>query len=136
MRSRGTALLAAAIVTLAVAAPLGASVTRDQFMGKTAGDLIAICGAAEDDPMKPAALGFCHGYAVAVWQYHQALTARGRYKPIVCLPPNQPTRAEMIAMYVDWGRANPQYLPEPAIETVFKFLTEKFPCPAEGGAGR
>ena len=47
---------------------------------------------------------------------------------LVCLPDTKPTRTEVIAMFIAWAKDHPQYWNEPAVETEFRFLMEKWPC--------
>ena len=46
----------------------------------------------------------------------------------VCLPDKLPTRNEVIDMFVKWAKAHPQYMKEIPVETIFRFLAEKWPC--------
>jgi hypothetical protein len=45
-----------------------AAVTEENFHVKTAADLVALCSAEGNDEMTTAAVVFCHGYAVGVYQ--------------------------------------------------------------------
>jgi hypothetical protein len=102
----------------------------DQFLVKNAGDLVAVCETPESDPYYAAAIGFCHGYVVGAYQYHQALYTHGRkHKAIFCEPNPRPSRAQAIRDFVAWVNENPKYKSENAVETMFKYLMEKWPCP-------
>ncbi len=129
----GAALLLAASVS-----PAGAELTREDFLVKNAGDLVTLCTAPDDDPLRLAAIGFCHGYVVGAWQYHEAMAAgkKGKGRAIVCPPDPRPKRTEAIDGFIAWMKANPQYNGEPAVEAMFKYLVETWPCPAAGGKGK
>jgi len=121
----------AAIVTLAGRA--SAVLTRDDFTVKTTSDLVDLCSAPESDPMYLAAIGFCHGYVVGAWHFHQALAAGPHEKPLACPPDPPPSRTEAIKLYVGWAQQHPEYANELPVETMFKFFIEKWPCPHKGG---
>jgi Rap1a immunity proteins len=105
------------------------ALTRDDFLIHTTQDLVKLCTASERDPLYQAAIGFCHGYAVGTYQYHQAITTSGaEHTSFVCLPEPPPTRAEAIQMFVAWTQENPQYLNERPVDSMFRFFATKFPC--------
>ena len=70
-------LLVGAMIALLGARVVSANVTRDNFLDNTTQDLVTLCTAADDDPLRLAAIGFCHGYVVGVWHFHEQL-ARGK----------------------------------------------------------
>jgi Rap1a immunity proteins len=105
------------------------ALTRDDFLVRTTQDLVELCTASETDPLYHAALGFCHGYAVGAYHYHQAAIAAGAEKTeFVCFPDPPPTRVESIQMFLAWTKANPQYMNERPVDSIFRFLESKFPC--------
>ncbi|MCW5890201.1 MAG: hypothetical protein KIT14_06575 [bacterium] len=116
---------------LLAAAPVHALLTREDFVVKTTQDLIALCEVADDDPLRLAGIGFCHGYLVGAYQYMQALTDGPKAKPWVCPPSPPPTRVEAVKMFVAWCKAHPQYLGDVPVETLGRFLGETWPCPQE-----
>ena len=81
-----------------------------------------------DDPNVTAAIHFCHGYGIGAWHYYVATTKPSSPTEIVCLSDPKPTRDEALAQYVAWARAHPQYLGEPAVDNLFRFLESTFPC--------
>ena len=101
--------------------------TSGDFLVKTTHDVVALCTTPESEPLYTAAVNFCHGYLVGAWQYHAAIAAR-RKRDIVCLPDPPPTRSQAIQEFLTWCKANPQYDAESPVETLFKFLMEKWPC--------
>ena len=105
------------------------ALTRDDFLVRTTHDLVKLCTADEKDPLYQAAIGFCHGFAAGAYQYHQAITKSGAERTnFVCVPEPPPTRAEAIQMFVAWTQENPQYLNDPPVDSLFRFLATKFPC--------
>src|SRR5262245_48028767 len=88
------------------------ALARDDFLVRTTQDLLKLCTASESDPLYQAAIGFCHGFATGSYQYYQSTTASGEQTAFVCPPEPPPTRVEAIQMFVEWAKANPQYLNE------------------------
>jgi len=94
----------------------------------TTGDLINLCNVSVDDPLYPAAMGYCLGYIDAALDYHAALTAGPKYTPIVC-PDSSVTREEVVAVVLEWSKTNTQHLKDEApVEGVMRALVEKWPC--------
>jgi hypothetical protein len=109
--------------------PLSAlAATPDQFRVRSTADLVEICSTPANDPMYAAAISFCHGFAVGAYQYYLASVSGPEGKPFVCLPDPPPSRTEGVRMFVDWARQNPQYMGEPAVETLFRWLATTWPC--------
>jgi hypothetical protein len=105
------------------------AVTRDNFLVRNTQDFIEICSTPDHDPLRDAALGFCHGYGVGAVHYYLAAHSGPEAKKFVCLPEPRPSRSEGVQMFLAWARENPQYLNEPAVETIFRWLAMKWPCP-------
>ena len=115
------------VLTMTLWPLYSAALTRDDFLVRTTQDYVKLCSASESDPLYQAAIGFCHGYAVGAYQYHQAIASDTR-TDFVCLPQPPPTRAEALQMFVTWAKENPQYMQERPVDTLFRFLENKFPC--------
>jgi hypothetical protein len=107
---------------------LSEAVTRDNFLLRNTQDWVELCSVKDNDPMRDAALGFCHGYGLGAFHYYLAQHSGPQSKPFVCLPNPPPSRAEGLQMFLAWARENPQYMNEPAVDTLFRFLTAKWPC--------
>jgi hypothetical protein len=124
MRRMRHAMALAAIVAstqVLAGAPAGRQV-------KTAGELTALCSVSADDPSYAAAMGFCLGYIDAALDYHAALTSGVKYKPFVC-PHAGLTREEVVTVFLEWSKANPQQLENGApVEGVMRAVYEKWPC--------
>jgi hypothetical protein len=130
----GAALLVGATVTPLTLAP--AAVTDAQFPPNNVRDLIAICAPAPDDPRMTASVNFCHGFvegAVIVEEANEA--HRGAHK-LFCLPTPRPPRGSELTNFIAWANERPARLDIPAIDGVFIYLTQKFPCPVEASSKR
>ena len=104
------------------------AVTDKDFEAKTTQNLVNLCSVSADDPMYHQAINFCHGYFVGAYAYYEAVSAGPEGVKLVCLPEPRPSRNEAIEMILEWIKSNPQYLKEPAVDTEFRFLMEKWPC--------
>ena len=47
---------------------------------------------------------------------------------LVCMPNPTPSRNEVAAMFVEWAKANPQYMKEAPVDSEFRFMSAKWPC--------
>ncbi|GKT10575.1 Rap1a/Tai family immunity protein [Desulforhabdus sp. TSK] len=107
---------------------LAGAVTDEDFKVATTQNLINLCTASAGDPRQKEAIHFCHGYLVGAFHYHTAENAGPEGKQLLCPPDPEPTRNQTIAMFLEWAKANPQYMGEPAVDSEFRFLMEKWPC--------
>jgi len=57
-----------------------------------------------------------------------AMTRDERPQPVICTPEPAPTRNETVARFLEWAKRHPQYLSDPAVETVGRFFVTEFPC--------
>jgi len=117
MQRNTLATLHMSVLALALcAASIGAqaALTEDDFYIKNASDLV----------------DFCHGFVSGAWQYHQSVTSGPKGEKLVCPVEPTPTRSEVVAMFVTWANApeHAQYMSEPAVDVMFRFLIEKWPC--------
>jgi hypothetical protein len=116
-----------ALAALAVSTQALAAAVQDQHVATTA-DLIKLCSVSTDDPVYPAAMGFCLGYIDAALDYHAALTAGAKYDPIAC-PDRGVTREEVVVVLVEWSKRNTQHLTgERPVTGVMRAIAEKWPC--------
>jgi len=125
-----TAMAGGMLVAGLIAAPrpLGA-VTRENFVAKTTADYIAVCSTPESDAMYLTAMAFCQGYGVGAYHYYQATIDVKGQKPFVCFPNPTPPRQEILQGFVVWGGSHPEYSQDAPVETLFRYLVEKYPCP-------
>jgi len=103
------------------------AVTQDEFLVRRTRDVIALCSAAETDPLYTAAIHFCHGFLLGAFQYHVA-AREGLGTKKVCLPTPQPSRNEGIRNFIDWARDNPQFWDENPVDTMVRFVDLKWEC--------
>jgi hypothetical protein len=72
---------------------------------------------------------FCFGFGEGVYQ--GSLVSRDpKTAPTVCVPEGglKDTREQVLAEFLIWARANPQYNKEYAASTVLRYLPIRFPC--------
>jgi hypothetical protein len=104
-----------------------AAFTPEEFKLDQAQQLLDICTASTSHPAYLEAYGFCVGYFTGAMHYHRALASGPDHKTIVC-PHHTVTRAEAIAVFVAWGKENPQYMSEEPIQAVMRAAVAKWPC--------
>lgn len=130
-------------VTIAVVGCLAMqsqAATKDNFLARDTQDIIELCSVSPEDPIYTEAIHFCHGFLIGAYRYQKVFYSRPGFSPLVCAPEPNPsptetlaeyagmTRTKIIAEYVQWTKNNPEYLKEPIVDTLMKFLIDKFPC--------
>src|SRR5215470_7607970 len=124
-------------VTLAAGATIAsAAVTESQFPPRTVRDLIEICAPAKEDPMMTAAINYCHGFAQGAVLVEEAHEGQPSARKLFCLPSPQPAEGSEITKFIAWANALPSRLDEPAIDGMFVYLAETYPCPQATSAKR
>lgn len=120
-------VLSVLIATVSPMAVQGA-VTKDNFILRTTGDLVALCSVHNDDPNAVAAIHFCHGYALGLRHYAEA-TGRVFRGALFC-PPDGPglTRDQAVRAFVIWAEANPQYMSEVPFDGLLRWAMATWPC--------
>lgn len=111
---------------MAFAGP-GAAVEPINFDVRNNADLADLCATPPTDPNYVAAIHFCHGVAVGIVRYHEALTEGKGFKPLFCFPVGV-TRNQAIAAYVAYSKAHPDYGSSSVGDVMLKFLIETYPC--------
>jgi Ssp1 endopeptidase immunity protein Rap1a len=122
-------LAIAAGVALLVASAARAELNTEQFKIRSTQDLVDLCAADPSTPLGRDGVNFCHGFVSGAWHYHQAQANGPNGERIVCPPDPPPSRTEAIAQFVTWSRAHAQYMGDAPVETLFRFLAERWPCP-------
>ena len=119
---RLTVLAAAAVIALPCAAwsaqPVNVHV-------KTTNDLAELCGVNPKEPAADAKINFCHGFAQGAVDVQ--LRRAGDKKPF-CFPSPAPSRTATMTEFVNWVRALPAHRTLDALDGLFQFLGERFPC--------
>lgn len=137
MKMRGSRAAVFAVGLSLAALPAAAQVTPDNFVGGRTSDLAALCAAGPTDPNVVSAVNFCHGYLMAVAQFHAELTREGGpMGPFFCLARLLPSVATITSGFVAWAQANPQYAQTSAAEGVVRFASQASPCPPPPATGR
>jgi hypothetical protein len=116
--------LAVALTTLLFGLPAAAQ-RGPTLQARTAGELADLCAANPKDPTGDAKINFCHGFAQG------AITVELRHtegKKPFCFPSPAPTRTATMNEFVNWVRALPEHRTPPAVDGLFQFLGERFPC--------
>lgn len=116
------------VALLSVIGFAAAAAEPDNFQVKTTEDLVSLCSAEPGNETHVAAIHFCHGFAVGAYRYYEAIAAVSPEDRYICLPEQPPSRSAIIAEFVGWARQHDEHMAEPAVDSVFRFLGERFPC--------
>jgi hypothetical protein len=133
MRIGGVAL---GVALTAGATIASAAVMQSQFPPRTVRDLIEICAPANEDPMMTAAINYCHGFAQGAVAVEEAHGDHRDVRKLFCLPSPRPASGSEITKFISWANALPSRLDEPAIDGMFIYLAETYPCPQEATGKR
>jgi hypothetical protein len=126
MKKTTTLLGAAALVFAAAAA--NAQVTEKNFVLRTTGDLVALCGVTRNDPNAIAAIHFCEGYLLGLDHFAE-VTGRPFRGSLYCPPANLDlTRDQVVAMLVSWHSRNPGPAAEAPFDGVVRWAAATWPC--------
>jgi len=125
--------IVAAMTVLLAGGTAARAVTEENFQLRTGADLVALCSAPADDPLRTAAIHMCHGFCAGVYQTIMALTMREKVPRLVCPPDPPPSRAEAIAQFVVWAKSDTEHQSERPADFVGRYLVTKYPCPKDAG---
>jgi hypothetical protein len=106
----------------------GSAVAADSsnFQLRDAADLVRVCSVGPDDPAHANAVGFCHGILVGAFRYYESsVTGANRF---ICAPTPTPTRTKVMNDFVAWAGTHSGNMKAPAIDTLFRYLAEAYPC--------
>ena len=115
-------------VVLLIPALASAATDQQDFIVDSTDDIVDLCTTSPNDPLYTAAIHFCQGYLVGAYAYYDALASGPEGVRLVCFPDPAPSRNAVIDMYIKWAKAHPEHMKEIPVETLFMFLTEKWPC--------
>ena len=115
-------------IGLCLPAVPAAAITEHEFLLRSGADIVALCATPSSDPLYTAAVHMCHGFGAGTYQTLVALARHEKLQPVVCAPAPAPTRNETVGRFLEWARRNPQYLSDPAVETMGRFFITEFPC--------
>lgn len=102
--------------------------TLDDYQLRTSGDLLDICMLDSSHPQYWEARGFCLGYFAGGIHLHDALAVGGNLPQIAC-PAEGVTRSDVVEAFVIYAQAHPEHLEERPMDTVFRAVTDRWPCP-------
>ncbi len=128
MKLGGMAFGAALTVGATIAS---ANVTETEFPPTTVRDLIEICAPAKEDPMMTAAINYCHGFAQGAVIVEEAHEDHRDVRKLFCLPSPPPPSGSELTRFITWANAVPSRLDQPAVDGMFIYLAETYPCPPE-----
>jgi len=117
------------IAVLAAGALLSASayaVPPDIYKAHTAAELVRLCSTPASDPDAATAIAFCHGVLAGAYGFYVSATPVA--ERFVCAPDPAPKRSEVANGFVAWAKKNPQYMNDGAIDTLFRYAAEAYPC--------
>jgi hypothetical protein len=100
----------------------------ENFKVDTAADLVALCSAEPTSADYSAAIHFCHGFGSGAYHYYAIEAEADPARKFICQPEPHPTRTEVINGFLAWMKKNPQYLNSEAVDVVFRYLGETYPC--------
>jgi hypothetical protein len=117
---------AALAASLAITAPAYAQQKPDHYQLRHTGDLVTVCAMSPSSGEYATAIAFCHGVLAGAWGFYVASTA-----PLdreICPSDTKITRAKIASDFVVWARARPQFMQSGAVDTLFRYAAETYPC--------
>jgi len=106
----------------------GAAVTDEDFVLSTTQNLVNLCSVSASDPRAKEAIQMCEGYMLGAYHYYLATNSGKVDMRLVCMPNPTPSRDQVAAMFVEWAKANPQYMKEAPVDSEFRFMSSRWPC--------
>jgi hypothetical protein len=119
---RITVFCVAALLSVAAHAASG----PDHYRARTAGELARLCGTPTSASDAATAIAFCHGVLAGAYGYFLASTPPA--ERFVCPPDPSPTRTQVANGFVAWMNARPNLADEGAIDALFRYAAETYPC--------
>jgi Rap1a immunity proteins len=102
--------------------------TLEDYQLGTSGDLLDLCTVDASHPQYWEARAFCLGYFTGGIHLHDTLAASPNFQRIACAPADT-TRNQVVAAFVAYAQAHPEYLEEKPMDTVFRAVNDEWPCP-------
>lgn len=100
--------------------------TPDHYRAHTAAELVGVCSTQPSEADYATAIAFCHGVLAGAYGYYLATTPPA--DRFICAPEPAPTRSQVAQQFVAWAKSRPQLMGEGAIDTLFRYAAEAFPC--------
>src|SRR6516165_3291196 len=115
---------------LALLAPFAAhAATEANFGPATTADLVELCTASPDNALGTAAVNFCEGFAQGAVLVEMQNMAAFRGPKLFCMPNPPPSRDQALSEFINWARSSPDRLAQSSTDGLFRFLSERYPCP-------
>ena len=108
---------------LFMALPFATSAQSTPPSNVSLGAMINLCQSRTDLEAQT----FCYGFGEGVYQGSE-LTKDPKAPKTVCLPAGGVARDEVLAEFIRWAIANPQFHQEKAAASILRFLPIRFPC--------
>lgn len=121
---RNTAV--AASLALMTCLPAMAQQAQEQYRLHTATELARVCASPASASDHVSAIAFCHGVLAGAYGYHAASTSAA--ERLVCPPTPSVTRTQVANGFVAWLQSHPQYNNDGAVDALFRFAAEAYPC--------
>jgi hypothetical protein len=119
--------IAAGMILLAPCAAQAA--TEANFGPATTADLVELCTATPDNAIGTAAVHFCEGFAQGAVSVELQNMVAFREPKLFCMPSPPPSRNVALDEFVKWARASPDRMSATSTDGLFRFLSERYPCP-------
>jgi len=119
----------AAVASVLLAPWTGHAATEANFGARTTGDLVELCAATPDNAIGTAAVNFCEGFVQGAVLVEMENMAAFRGPKLFCLPNPPPSRNQVLSEFVNWARASPDRMSASSTDGLFRFLSERYPCP-------
>jgi Rap1a immunity proteins len=81
--------------------------------------------------MMTAAINYGHGFAQGAILVEESRETQPSERKLFCLPSPPPAEGSEIGKFIAWANALPSRLDEPAVDGMFVYLTETYPCPQQ-----
>lgn len=95
---------------------------------QSAGQLVDVCSIDATNEDYVPALAFCYGFFEGAIRYAEAINGPEAHKNLVC-PPEGATRLQAVEAFVAYMKANPQYATESPVDSIYRALMPRWPCP-------
>jgi hypothetical protein len=103
-----------------------AASSNDRYQVGNAGNLASLCATPTSVADHAMAIAFCHGVLAGAYGYFEASTPAA--ERFVCVPDPSPTRSQVANEFVAWMKTRPNLNSDHAIDALFRFAAERFPC--------
>lgn len=103
-----------------------AAAAPDHYALRSAADLARVCGTPSSASDYATAIAFCHGFLAGSYAYH--LTVTPVADRFICEPTPATTRAKVADGFVAWMKSRPQLEKDSAVDALFRFAAETYPC--------